>query len=301
MDPSEKLCKYKNSFDPEIFYTFIPYTYNSTINYSLDIINDTKITQTNDIFKNISTKPFSTRNSIILANIDMAFNFSRHKDGYILKQNNKKYTFAVLNDDTGLTQYIMYRNPNSQGYGIYKDVKCQCGCDVSNEYKCKCRDQDKDGLNKLVNLTKITTVSMNTIIPQLKRFNTTGIDLVVSGDENIFKESLLVALKTLKSDGTFISSVKLDSTYLYMASLTFNKITLFKPISSEPNSYYIICEEIHINNIDHINNLENNKTITPSVNFINWVKQYSNISQYNLNPNDYDIYKCKAIWNLPQL
>ena len=313
MDPSEYLCKYKNSFEPKLEYKFKSYTYDPNHTYheitkhdkttKHNITTNHDKTKQNDLFKNVSTQPFSTRNAIILANIDMVFNFSKHTDGYIQKQNNKKYIFAALNDDTGLTQYIMYRNPNSQGYGVY-DTLCSCGCLPKVINTCTCKNPNKDGLGKLVNLTKIITATMDTITCQIKNFNPMKVDLVVNGDSSKFKDSLLVALKTLNNEGVFITPITNDDiNILYMASLTFGKITLFKPISSGPNSFYVICQDIHINNIDYINDLQNNKNINVPTNFINWFKSFptNNYPTTNNTTDDINIYKCKAIWNLPQL
>ncbi len=152
MDPSAILCRYINSFDnqgdtPIVLHTYTtkdqdpdtsvktkvllsgtqPFKleFNTKTTYCDPILLDKVIkfgkgeTCLSDPFRDVSVNPFLNRDAITLANIDMVFNFSNHTSGYIIKQESiKDYNFVAIGDGPGgFSQYVMYRNPSSYGYG----------------------------------------------------------------------------------------------------------------------------------------------------------------------------------------
>ena len=118
----------------------------------------------------------------------------------------------------------------------------------------------------------------------------------------------------LKTGGDFIckigNNINEIKELLYICSLCFEKVSMFKPISDnfDKNTSYFICQNYHNNNqcLDWHNNLNSekiNEDIIP-VDFIIFLNNY--IDSYNQLINNisnekfeiYNIYKCKSIWNI---
>lgn len=282
-----------------------------------------------DPFHNVPTNPFLSRDSIVLANIDAVFNFSRHRSGYIIKQDTKDYTFATLEDGPGhFTQYILYRNPNSYGYGITPiEYPFDGQIDISHFNITK-------GASRTGNLMK----DYKSFIQFVRSVEATGLNVVAANytnDKDIsptrYLVRLITALGVISIGGTFICKISdLDDPLmldlLWITTRCFDQVSLFKPIStpSYDKVYYVVAQNAKINNIEWISYLEenythavkNNKTIVRLMDnlpesFVKWVMEYNNFillyNKYLMNEAAkgtdelYDTYKCKAIWNLPQL
>ncbi len=303
----------------------------------VNMVNNVNKIPTNltDPFGNISPNPFLNRDAIALADIDMTFNFTKHTSGYILKQESKKdYNFVAIEDGPGgFSQYVMYRNPSSYGYGM-SEIQIVDRIDMTHF------NIIKSPSGKVPDITR----DYRYLIKNVRTINGNGIDLVLGNygpSDKILPSGyiirLIVALGTLKVGGTFVSKINLNNNLgdklnnlmmdlLYITSQCFNKITLFKPISTNLNDdiYYIVAEESKTNNIEWVSYLEEayvtstkeNKQIINLIDnipttFIDWVTEYNNLillykkylqEQSNLGITDlYDTYKCKAIWNLPQI
>lgn len=349
MDPSAIKCSYKNSFDQ----TNIPIVLHNYVNLentnlekhmemgnsdSVNIVNpEGNKTKLTDPFYDVSYQPFLSRDTITLANIDGVFNFSKHMSGYIMPQETKDFTFATLDDAPGhFTQYMLYRNPNSYGYGITRsNIPFDNSIDITHFNIMN--GEIMKNYKKFVEYVKTVEVE--------------GVDAVVGNyyyyhdrndcpnkDENnqynIRSEGYLVRLLTtlgiIAIGGSFVCKVSnitepLMMDLLWITSKCFDKITLFKPISTPSNDgiYYLVAENAKTNNIEWIGYLEESyqeakkyemgikrlfKSDLPS-DFRKWVEEYDTfIKLYNnyldsQNPNYkiIDTYKCKAIWNLPQL
>ena len=363
MDPSAIKCIYKNSFDkggeiPIVLHTYTNKTNNDNI--TMKLISTDKFEEPNnndkrlvrnycdqelshqviplsiiehidlfDPFHNTCTYPFLSRDSITLANIDAIFNFSRHRSGYIIKQDTKDYTFATLDDGPGVfTQYILYRNPNSNGYGI-----------TPIDYQIDLRI-DQRQFKIIQSGTGDLKKDYKSFIQFVRTTEAIGLDLVVGNyvsdivDPIGYLVRLITALGIIAIGGTFISKVSdLDDPLmvdlLWITTRCFDKVTLFKPVStpSYDKIYYVIAENAKVNNIEWISYLEemysgsvkSNKKIIRllddlPISFVQWVIEYNNfillynkylmseISEGNNGKTKlYDTYKCKAIWNLPQL
>lgn len=294
-------------------------------------VNDTNLL-TNP-FKFVSHEPFMNIDSIILANIDAVFNFSYHTSGYILKQETTKdYSFVCINDEPGgYSQYIMYRNPSSRGYASsvskiknYEESKLDLTHLNIYNYNHGGEDFYKDFIQ---NIRNIEATGVDTVLAN----NNT--------DDNYYNYllNLLISINTVKIGGSFICKINLDKEKLnslmtdlfIITSKCYKKITLFKPISEDLNNnvHYLIAENANRNNINWSNILENaysesrkqNKHIVSIlVDNINeksqmtaWINQYFNKIQLHKEKINhyaregikelYDTYKCKAVWNLPQI
>jgi len=330
MDPSAIKCMYKNSFVergeiPIKLHTYITGKDNNNKVVKklvsdgtekilvVDTVN-TKNKKLTDPFYGVSYKPFMGRDSITLSNIDAVFNFSKHTSGYILKQENKNYTFATMDDGPGeFTEYIFFRNPNSYGYGMTP---------ITNPYNKDAFDPTRFNITCGESGTGNLKKDYKSFVEYIKTREVVGLDLVVGNDRGNdgYMVKLIVALNVIRIGGTFISKISninspLIIDLLYITSRCFNKITLFKPISTDINNdtYYIIAEESKTNNIEWISYLENSyagnvhKLLTNiPEHFMEWITEYNNLillykKYLTVIKVDelYDTYKCKAIWNLP--
>ncbi len=362
MDPSAIKCLYKNSFDKAGEIPMILHTYDTTnkvnnkVTKQLSLSNGSEISNNDgklvrnycdkdlsnqvivstvvanninlfDPFHDVSYNPFLSRDSIVLGNIDAIFNFSHHTGGYIITQDTKDFNFATLEDGPGhFTQYILYRNPNSYGYGITPiEYPFDGQIDITHF-------NITAGASGTGNLVK----DYKSFIQFVRTVEATGLNLVVGnyiGD--IFPVGYLVRLVTalgiVSIGGTFVCKVsQLDDPLmldlLWITTQCFNKVTLFKPLSTPSYNkvYYVIAADAKVNNIEWIGYLEDsyNRAVKEGKSierllgklpnpFVRWVTDYNNFillyNKYLINETNrgvtelYDTYKCKAIWNLPQL
>jgi hypothetical protein len=302
--------------------------YNTELNNKIKV--DSLISNFPDLFdpfRNVSPKPFVNQDAVTLANMDMVFNFSQHTSGYIIKQESvKELSFAVIEDGPGgYAQYMMYRNPSCYGYGISHK---HFNTDIL----------DLTHFNIIPGESGRIQQDYKHFIKAIRTVEATGVDIVlgnysdsVSGMGYLVR--LLVALSVIKIGGTFICKIpeiktQLMVDLLYITSQCFDDITLFKPISTElkdkDNIYYLVCKKAKTNNIRWVSYLEEsyresidkNKKIEQLVDkvplsFVKWIEEYNNLillyKQYLIDTANtgvtqlYDTYKCKAIWNLPQI
>jgi len=227
-----------------------------------------------DPFQNIESF-LKDRSSLVLADLDTLYNFSKQEDGYILPQViNPEYKYAILDKNKGFLKYLEYRLPAATGF-----IDCVENGNVFLNANCT------NGLKSYV----------LDISPE-------GVDLVVSNTFN--KDILLDAIQMCKLDGTFIarfSEIKLE--YLYSLSLVFKEISIVKPFleNLNENYSYIVCEKFLGNSLDVVN-LDFEKINIPE-SFINYVENYYkslNNLKKKLHDNivKYNMYKCKAVMNI---
>jgi hypothetical protein len=229
-----------------------------------------------DPFQNINAF-LKDRSSLVLANLDTLYNFSKQEDGYILPQViNPDYKYAILDKNKGFLKYLEYRLPAAIGF-----IDCLENSNVFLNANCT------NGLKSYV----------LDISPE-------GVDLVVS---NIFdKEILLDAIQICKVNGTFIARISLDETkseYLYSLSLVFKDISVVKPFleNLNENYSYIVCENFLGNSLDVVN-LDFEKINIPE-SFIDYLENYYNSlkdlkKKLHDNILKYNMYKCKAVMNI---
>lgn len=100
---------------------------------------------------------------------------------------------------------------------------------------------------------------------------------------------------------------KYDLILFYITALSFGSFSLFKPISENLNQdyFYVVAQDYKGNSIDWVNLLKDDKELKVAIpaDFLSYVFNF-NISLNNLkedlleNPVKYNVYKCKAIWNI---
>jgi cap1 methyltransferase len=296
-------------------------------------------------FEKIGRSRFMNRASIKLANIDAIFKITGKDQDYRQKQNLEKLTYCDLaGGPGGFTEYLQYRYPQSYGYGITLHEK-EGGIPWNEKY-----------LNQ--NQFEITygdgTGNLYTNIDWFCDYvrSKTEVDLVVSdggfeigndarGQEilssRLILTEILGALRLLKTGGNFVCKVfdtisKISIDCIYLVSLCFEEIHIFKPVSSRPanSEKYLIGKKLK--NIDltpYIQLLQNanaqymDKMMVTSLfeldqinpEFIKWMEQNNNFHLNNQRETanliilmlegksvyipEYNLLKCLAIWNLP--
>lgn len=317
MDPSAIKSLYRNSFDntdiPLFLHTYFNNNDTQLREYNPFIEDVPKINKKDlyDPFHATSIKPFFDRDAITLGNIDAVFNFSKHTSGYIVPQETKDFTFATIDDAPGdFTQYMLFRNPNSYGYGISSS-----GFDESidrTHFNIFVGDSNKDFKKFIEFVESVEVTGVNTVIGNYKQEITPYGYLI----------RLLITLNIISVGGDFVCKIKLDNMQdlLYITSKCFEKITLFKPISisAYDNTFYIIAQNANKNNLEIISYLEHNLQSRVDNekffnelprSFVRWLEDfyilmnsyYKFLNQNQENDKLYDVYKCKAMWNLPQI
>ena len=301
MDPIRNLCIVKNSFENKTINKIPKYSEKTSQNYEnligsprarrkflLENKTDKEIIIDDIIIPNEIADPyinmdsfFKLRSSLVLADIDSIFNFSRQEDGYILPQViNMHYKYAILGKDKGFLQYMQYRLPASTGF---------IGClDITKDEKISLQF-----LNQ--NCSKDLEDYVLNIEPE-------GVNLVISNELN--ENKLIQALKLCDVNATFITKIDNNTPieYLYTIAMTFKTVSLIKPFLenlNEKNSYFI-AEGFQGNSLDVVS-LEFLKINVPN-SFYSYVQNYYNSIKLLKNslPKTikYNLYKCKAILNL---
>jgi cap1 methyltransferase len=318
-------------------------------------------------FEQIGNSIFMDRASIKLANIDAVYNLTDTFGGSLKpREDGRFYYVDIAGGPGGFTQYIQYRMTDSLGYGITlktsnnlewntKEINMDkfipiYGFDGTgnlytnwSEFVASVRIQFPSGVtlamgdggfevfsereNKLENEKNEETVLLekNEAYAQ-QEFKTSRLLLV----------QILTGIKCVRDGGKFMVKVfdtvtRLTAQLLYIVSNCFDKISIFKPISSRPanSERYLICEGKRSNTQDYeailveasqrysenlnIINLIDDQNIPEE--FLNWLFE-QNSNSFNLQikaGNDilsllggeeiilppYNLRKALIIWNLP--
>lgn len=219
-------------------------------------------------FEKIGKSRFTNRAGVKIANCDAIFNFSKSevkigsKEPTSTESTIPLFTYVDLASAPGaFTEYIQWRRPNSDGFGI----SLKGGLDWST----KMIDMNKfnvswgetkyggDGTGNLY-------TNSEAFSQEVKAKYLHGVDLAMADggfdvDQGDFDKQefwsarlilteLLVSIMVLKSGGTFVCKIfdsvtKITADILYISSLCFGQIWTFKPISSRPANAerYLVC------------------------------------------------------------
>ena len=225
--------------------------------YDVDKDFYAKIRNLSNPFEFIGYSIFKNRAGVKLANIDAVLNITK-KLGFTFdkKQSSDNFTFCDIASGPGaFTQYLQYRFPNSKGYGI------------------TIRHKFNDWNHKILNMNNFTpyygpddsgdlyTNCLN-FIDFVKQKEPNGVDLV-TGDgafdntydnleelnsSRLLLTQIIIGIDCTKISGNFVVKVldtvnEFSAQLIYILSLCFNSICLFKPCSSRPASSerYLIC------------------------------------------------------------
>lgn len=302
-------------------------------------------------YENIGRSIFMNRAAIKIANIDAVFNLTGQKGGYINKQQiNEGEEFGnflycdIGSAPGGFTEYIQYRRPLSMGYGISLNKKYG-GLGWRKDKINMERFRIEYGPDNSGDLYKHSDWFANLVT----KLHNGGVNLVTadggfSGDTSARKHEILtsrlilnetlVALKTLKKGGDYVCKMydtvsKISADLIYLISMCFNEVNIFKPMSSRPANAerYLVAKGLKGNVSEFIRILQEANQHYTDTKYIyqlfkylpndyeNWLTQHNNISLQLqtqtainilslLNSQDVNIpvinlYKCLAIWNLP--
>jgi cap1 methyltransferase len=201
------------------------------------------------------------RAAIKLANIDAVHHISNHVFTFIDKTSPSPFSFCdVAAGPGGFTQYLQYRFPNSIGYGM--TLKHQ-----TLDWNTKSLDMSRFSPFYGPDNTGNLYTNWNHFIDFVLAEQPNGVDLVTAdggfdleeGDKTLlhkqeFLSSRLLLTQSLigiactKLNGNFVlktfdTVTSISAHVLFILSLCFNRIIIFKPISSRPANAesYLLC------------------------------------------------------------
>lgn len=213
-------------------------------------------------FEAIGRSIFMNRAAIKLANIDAVEHITPEIFTFQAQTSNKDFTFCdVAAGPGGFTQYLQYRFPKSQGYGM--TLKHET-LDWNTRLLDMKRFTPFYGADKTGNLYTNASAFIEFVLEK----SPSGVDLVTSdggfdledfADKTLLHQQeflssrlllaqALVGVGCTQHGGNFVVKVfdtvtKISAHILYILSLCFEKIKIFKPVSSRPANAerYVIC------------------------------------------------------------
>lgn len=298
-------------------------------------------------FENIGKSIFMNRAAIKLANIDAIFNLTQQDQRYISQKNLKSFKYCdIAGGPGGFTEYLQYRLPNSYGYGITLHEK-NGGIPWIEDRLDKTRFDITYGFDGTGNL--YTNYDWFSEYVNNKEGINRNINLVVADggfeigndarnqeilSSHLILSEILIALQILAPGGNFVCKIfdtisKISADLIFILSICFREIHIFKPVSSRPANAerYLIGLGIkqnisfYIKLLQSVNSRYINNEIVTSIfnilpsNFENWL--YTNnlnnlrlqrettdniitlLSKGKVDIPEYNLHKCLIIWNLP--
>lgn len=213
-------------------------------------------------FENIGRSIFINRAAIKLANIDAVFNITPSIFTFDKKQSDVDFTFVdVAAGPGGFTQYLQYRYPNSKGYGM--TLKSQ-NLDWNRNVLDMKRFIPYYGVDDTGDLYYNWEYFVDFVIKNTG----TGVDLVTADggfeldngdDQSLYQHQeflssrllltqAIIGLACTKFGGNFVLKLfdtvtEFSAQLIYLIAQSFQKITIFKPVTSRPanSERYLIC------------------------------------------------------------
>lgn len=366
-DPSIALCLVKNSFDKnEVDIEAIkPESYSSInieddIELSIEKIStsssldsmvggyedlqdlkkqlsgvDISIIKSVNPFESIGKSIFMSRESIKLTNIDAVYQLSGGLWNIHSMQTESVITFCDISGGPGaFSQYLFWRHPNSIGYGItLRNNSGKLDWKVKNKNFTPYYGPDDTG---------DLYSNWNNFRDFILEKHDDGVDLAVANGvfDDEFKSSkiltieLYLGISCVNHHGNFVCKVfdtvnKYTYDLIYLLSLAYNDIIMFKPMSSRPADAerYIVCidRKRNVDKVEEafekvINSFSNEQFVkqifdTLPEDYTLWMDKYNNISinrqKYYINnildvvrKKEVEIYvynnnKALILWSLP--
>lgn len=211
-------------------------------------------------YENLNNSIFMNRCGLKLANIDKIFNLTNHNSGSFNLKSPDYFTFCdVAGGPGGFTQYLQYRLPNAFGYGITSKKHV----DWKTNKLDTSRFEPLYGRNSvgMGNLYEEWESYINTVTG----IETLGVDLVVAdggfdvtADKEYIRQEflstrlilieILIGMICCKDGANFICKVfntvtKISADLIYLCSIVFEKIYIFKPTTSrwQNAERYLVC------------------------------------------------------------
>jgi len=212
-------------------------------------------------FEKIGKSRFNNRAAVKLANMDIVFNLTNHDEiSYDQPQSNIPIVYCDIAAGPGsFTEYIQWRKPISIGYGMTLKGELDWNPTIIDFKRFNCIYGDDNSGNLLTQYQSFISI--------VKKNNVDGVDLVtadggfdVSGSEMKYRQQetlstkliiaeCLIAVSVLRKGGNFICKVfdtvsKASRDLILLMSLVFEKIYIFKPMTSRPanSERYLICK-----------------------------------------------------------
>jgi 23S rRNA U2552 (ribose-2'-O)-methylase RlmE/FtsJ len=206
-------------------------------------------------FEHIGKSIFINRAAVKLANIDAVFEVSG-QFGFDHQQSEAQFTFCDIAAGPGsFTQYLQYRYPNARGFGI--TLRKPSSLDWSLKFIDQTRFEAFYGPDETGDLY----TNWHPFITHVLTAYPEGVDLVTAdgGFETLERQEFLssrllatqatVGIACTKIGGNFVLKVfdtvtTFSAQVLFMLSLCFDQIYIFKPVSSRPANAekYVICQ-----------------------------------------------------------
>lgn len=274
MDPTIEVVTVKNSFtQDEVKEIDYPPSYQASdreiINYQyLDGLTPSRYEKVEDekgpyAPSRIGLSIFSDFEAIKLANLDAVFNFTQRQGGMFGPQELKKYQYIAINPGFGgYHQYLQYRLLSCFGYSI-------APFDAKKKLNEKYVDTRSERFKSIVGKNKSGHLipNIDSIIDEISLTDPNNIDLIISNMTDrrpqyiaYLASQAYLALSCLKRNGVWIAQLtEIDQPMvdmLYIISLIFDKVAIFKPMASHyTNDLYLVAEGPW-NNSPHINLLK---------------------------------------------
>lgn len=213
-------------------------------------------------FEAIGRSIFMNRAAIKLANIDAVEHITPEIFTFQAQTSNKDFTFCdVAAGPGGFTQYLQYRFPRAQGYGM--TLKHET-LDWNTRLLDMKRFTPFYGADKTGDLYTNASAFVEFVLQK----SPSGVDLVTADggfdledfadktllhrqeflSSRLLLTQALVGIGCTKRGGNFVVKVfdtvtKISAHILYILALCFEKIKIFKPVSSRPANAerYVIC------------------------------------------------------------
>lgn len=293
------------------------------------INEQTKIRNRANPFENIGHSIFMTRAGVKLANIDAIYNLTNSFGGLLRYRTDDRFSFATIADGPGaFTQYLQWRKSDYRGFGI--TLKGDSGSHLNwNRKLLNTKWMDfYDGEGGTGNLYFEWKSFVNKVLTEMPEgvhlvtgdggFEVEDIDIPETTDpierqalemanyarqeflsSRLFLVQILTAINCLMEHGKCVIKVfdtvtTLSAEILYLMSQAFEKIAIFKPITSRPGSAerYVIGIN-RVKNISFISDLleKAHDKYEPGINlvsilkegslpnkFLRWLKKHNDIS-----------------------
>ena len=301
-------------------------------------------------YEDVSSDLFINRAALKLANIDAVFHLIEDIGGMLEPQINNQYMrYACIAEGPGsFVQYIQYRNPQAFGHGITLDTGDSLAWDIKSinmskfdiNYVGKVKG---DVINEWKQFSKyvlqtsgpIYLVTADGGVEASHLWDKSGKqqDTQETLNLELIRAEALTALTIcertvdlgpnsggLKIGGHFVLKIFDSITrgtiqIIYILTKCFQKVSIFKPVSSRPanSERYVVCMGMRMSDVvdPWIPIMESKQDISMEKEFIEWIKKNNDDSMrlqlWSANmiledkaADDVDLTMCNTLWNIPQ-
>lgn len=207
-------------------------------------------------YEKLGNSIFMNRAAIKLANIDAIYHFTGHLTGYVDYYTDNRFSFCdIASGPGGFTEYLQFRLPNSEGFGMTLTGKC--------DFNLRALDLGRFfityGNDGTGNLYTNWEYFINWVLER-----ETGVDLTLADggfdvEDGFYRQQeylssrllliqAIIGIACTKNGGNFLlktfdTVTSISAQIIFVLSCCFEKIAFFKPVSSRPANAekYLIC------------------------------------------------------------